>query len=253
MNKHKCKYIIIGFALIWMFIPNIIFAEEYNVPEEIIRYSENIEIASDGKTQVDVEVQMSVDKPGTYMVPLGNSDAEDLRLINGAAIKESIIIVNGIKYIGLKLNTIVNEDTTIHLSYTVPELLNFSDAPRDALGRTRFGYTFQNTVATTIDNYELKVYLPESFKVHYSDEIMDVSRDKSKNADTMSVFNENNQRGGFEITKKDLKYGKTSSHTVETTDKKQFSIFFASMLLLIALGSLFYYRDLVIKLNKIRN
>lgn len=239
----KFKYLAIPLMAVLIFLmPSIAYGAELQIPAEIVHYAEEIDIKSDGKALVNIEIQITGDQPGTYIVPLGNKDAENLRVVSPRNVEANIVSDKGVKFIGLTFSNTPRGET-VQLSYVIPKLINFSEASRDNLGRVRFRYGFQNSVSTTIDMYELKVLFPAPYKVHFSGEIMNIARARSSNADSMQVLYGEDQRGGFLITKEGLRYGQTSSHTLETTDKSQFSFIFAFMLLLFAVWSLIYYKD----------
>lgn len=241
----KYKYLVFIVAL-FLLLPSIAFGAELLVPDEIVRYSEYVDTQNDGAAVVDVEVQIVADSAGTYILPLGDSKAEDFKVISPSSVTGSIVSDKGVKYIGLTFSDAPKEDTVVQMQYTNPEYINFNEAKKDNLGRVRVNYAFQNSISTSIDLYELTLMLPAPYKIQFSDEIMNVARERSSNADTMEVLLTDDERGGFAITKKDLKYGQTSSHRVETTDRAQFHWLFALGLFAFAVWSLYYYKDRLI-------
>ncbi len=248
----KYKYLVCIVALV-LLLPSIVYGAELQAPDEIVRYSENIDAQNDGTAIVDIEVQIVADTPGTYIVPLGTSKAEDFKVVSPASVTGSIVDDKGVKYIGLTFSDAPSEETVVHLQYIKPDFVNFNEAKKDNLGRVRVRYGFQNSISTTIDKYELSLLLPAPYKVHFSGEIMNVARERSSNADTMEILFTEDERGGFAITKKDLKYGSISSHTVETTDRAQFHWLFALGLLVFAVWSLVFYKDRLIDTGAEKN
>ncbi len=247
----KCKYLVCLVALV-LLLPSIAYGAELQAPDEIVRYSEHIDAQDDGTAVVDIEVQIVADTPGTYIVPLGTSKAEDFKVVSPVSVTGNIVSDKGVKYIGLTFSDAPSEETVVQLQYINPSFVNFNEAGKDNLGRVRVRYGFQNSISTTIDKYELSLLLPPPYKVHFSGEIMNVARERSSNADTMEILLTEG-RGGFTITKKDLKYGSTSSHTVETTDRAQFHWLFALGLLVFAVWSLLFYKDRLIDTGAEKN
>ncbi len=128
-------------------------------------YEEEVSFGLSGDATFTTRIDIVGGLPARILLPFGGGVAEDLTVRPSKGVDVTLVDVAGTLAVELRLDTAGKSLRTLTVQYTLPRLHDWS-APPEAWGNRKVSHEIVHTQHLRIDRYELRMILPDGFRVN---------------------------------------------------------------------------------------
>ncbi len=129
----------------------------------IALYEEEVSLDRSGDAIVTTRIQLTGEAPASLLLPFSYEVAEDLSVRPRQRVTVAAVEIAGTK--ALELRCPQGSLRSLTVRYTLPRRYDWS-APPEAFGNRRVGHELVQTQHLKIDRYQLRMILPQGFRVN---------------------------------------------------------------------------------------